>query len=315
MTDGGIRGIHHVTAICGPAQENIDFYSGFLGLRLVKLTVNYDDPTAYHLYYGDGIGSPGTLLTFFPYPDGYPGRAGAGQATVTSLAIPANALSFWLDRFSHHSVDFDRPSKRNQQETLSFRGPDGLLLELVAVPKENEVVPWERSPIPARHAILGIRSVLLRQRDPWVTTSVLVDRLGFHQVDDRDGRLRFEIGEGGTGRIVEIVNDLDGPSARPGRGTVHHVAFRTQDEASQAVIREELVRAGYHASPITNRGYFHSTYFREPGGVLLEVATDPPGFTVDEPEPSLGTRLQLPEKFSLYRTKIERGLPPLRLPK
>ena len=315
MTDGGILGIHHVTAICGPAQENVDFYAGFLGLRLVKLTVNFDDPSAYHLYYGDGIGSPGSLLTFFPYPNGYPGRAGAGQATVTSLAIPTNSMSYWLDRFSHHSVDFDRPSKRNHQETLSFRGPDGLLLELIAVPRENESVTWERSNVPAKHAIMGIRSVLLRQRDPWVTTAVLEERLGFKQVDDRDGRLRFEVDGGGTGKIIEIMNDLDGPSARPGRGTVHHIAFRAPDGDAQVAVRDELTKAGFHVSPVTDRTYFTSIYFREPGGVLFEVATDPPGFTVDEPLESLGGVLQLPEKFALYRTKIERALPPLRLPK
>ena len=314
MTDGRVLGIHHVTAISGPAQENIDFYAGILGLRLVKLTVNFDDPSAYHLYYGDGVGNPGSIITFFPYPDGYPGRPGAGQATVTSLSIPANSMSFWIDRLAAHAVDFDRPSKRHHIESLAFRAPDGLLLELVAAHDHIPAVTWEDAPVSPTHAISGVRSVLLRERDPWVTTSVLTERLGFRQVDDKDGRLKFEIGSGGPSKIVEVAHDVDGPSARSGHGTIHHIAFRTTDDDVQLSLREELVGAGLHVSPVMDRDYFKSIYFREPGGVLFEIATDPPGFTVDEPLEVLGTSLQLPEKFELYRTKIERALPVLRLP-
>lgn len=311
---GEILGIHHVTAISGPAQENVDFYAGVLGLRLVKLTVNFDDPSAYHLYYGDGVGSPGSILTFFPYPGGYPGRAGAGQATVTSLSIPSNSMSFWVDRFTQNSVDFDRPQRRHQLETLAFRGPDGLLLELVAAVDSGVSDFWEGSPVPQKHAIVGLRSVLLRVRDPWVTTSVLTDKLGFRQLDDRDGRLRFDIGPGGRGRMIDVVHDLDGPAGRSGHGTIHHVAFRTTDDASQESIRKSLIEGGLHVSPTMDRTYFRSIYFREPGGVLFEVATDPPGFTVDESLESLGSTLRLPDKFELYRTKIERSLPKLRVP-
>jgi len=311
---GGILGIHHMTAISGPAQENLDFYSGVLGLRLVKLTVNFDDPSAYHLYYGDGAGTPGTILTFFPYPDGYPGRPGRGQATVTSLSVPVTSLNYWADRFKQRDVDFDRPATRNGVPTLPFRAPDGLLLELVGSADHVPGEPWSGSPVRSEHAIGKMRSVTLSERDLEPTERVLVEQLGFRKTGERENRHRFEVGEGGSGRTIDIVIDTDGPNGRGGRGSVHHIAFRIADEQEQSQLRERLVDSGFHVSAVMDRDYFRSIYFREPGGVLFEVATDPPGFTVDEPLSALGTSLRLPKQYEEIRGQIQRALPPLKMP-
>lgn len=309
-----ILGIHHMTALSGPAQENLDFYSDVLGLRLVKLTVNFDDPGTYHLYYGDASGTPGTILTFFPYPNGYPGRPGAGQATVTTLSVPPGSMPFWVDRFRAHEVDFDRPLNRQGVQSLAFRAPDGLLLELAAAPDQVSKDLWTSSPVPTESRIGGIRSVTLVERELTPTMEILTGILGFRKTGETSNRHRFEVAEGGAGRTVEVVVDPTGPSARGGHGSVHHIAFRVANDEAQLAAREELEANGYTVSAIRDRDYFRSIYFREPGGVLFEIATDIPGFTVDEPLDALGTTLRLPKAHEPHRGQIQRVLPPLKLP-
>jgi glyoxalase family protein len=309
-----ILGIHHMTAICGPGQENLDFYTGVLGLRLVKLTVNFDDPTAHHLYYGDAVGSPGTILTFFPYPNGYPGRPGRGQVTVTSLSIPRDSVAFWVDRFKQFDVEFDKPQSREGGQTIGFRAPDGLPLELVAT---NEHVPtrhWEDSPVPPQKSIGAIRSVSIVVGALEPTERVLTEVLGMQKVAEKDYRHRYGLGDDGPLRLVDVVVDPTGPTGRSGHGSVHHIAFRTLDESTQLELRRRLLEAGLHVSQIMDRNYFKSVYFREPGGVLFEIATDAPGFTFDEPEQDLGESLKLPSQFEGHRQQIEKALPKLRLP-
>ncbi len=302
-----------MSAISGPAQENLHFYAKVLGLRLVKLTVNFDDPSAYHLYYGDGLGNPGTLLTFFPYPGGRPGRPGAGQTTVTHLSIPKGAMAYWVNRFKQFDVDFDRPTSKDGRDAVRFRAPDGLLLELVATSDYIEPAPWTKWTVPHDKAIGGIHSFTLVEREIGPTRAVLEKDLGFKLVSENGGRFRFEVGRGGPQKTVDVLVDPDGPSGREGHGSVHHIAFRTPTSESQANRRQILLDHGFRVSPVKDRDYFQSIYFREPGGVLFEIATDKPGFQVDEPEPELGSALQLPQQFSDIRAQIEKALPKLEL--
>jgi len=303
-----------MSAISGPAQENLDFYTGVLGLRLVKLTVNYDDPTAYHLYYGDGLGNPGTLLTFFPYPDGHPGRPGAGQATVTQLAIPRDSMSYWIERFRNSEVDFDRPTTREGKETVRFRAPDGLLLELTTERSGRVVESWPEAPVPPSKAIIGIAGITLVERGLCATRNVLEGILGFRYVGELSGRHRFQTDSGSIGQVVDIVVDPEGLGGRQGHGSVHHIAFRVADADSQAGWKTLLAENGLTVSPVMDRNYFHSIYFREPGGVLFEIATDSPGFLVDETKETLGRSLRLPPHLQESRSQIARNLPRLEFP-
>lgn len=309
-----ILGIHHMSALSGPAQETVDFYHGVLGLRLVKLTVNFDDPGTYHLYYGDGEGTPGSLLTFFPYPDGYPGRPGAGQATVTTLCAPAGSSAYWIDRFREHEVDFDRPANRQGVQIISFRAPDGLLLELSAGADYVPPADWADSPVPSDYRLGNVRSFTLVERTLGPTESVLCEVLGFHKTAESGNRHRYELGAGGPGRTIDVIEDPSGPSGRGGHGSVHHIAFRTAGEDTQEAARREIADRGLPVSLVRDRDYFKSIYFREPGGVLFEIATDGPGFAVDEDSAELGRTLKLPKAQEGFRKKIERVLPPLKLP-
>ena len=309
--DRSIPGIHHVTAIAGDPQRNLDFYAGVLGLRLVKLTVNFDDPETYHLYYGDGQGTPGTILTFFPWPDAPRGRPGAGQVAVTSFSVPLDAADYWAERLRSHEILFEEHARFGAR-ILSLADPDGLRLELVAAADPRE--GWTAGRIPADYAVRGIYGVTLAEARADRTTPLLITIMGFRQTAEEGNRLRFETGAGGPGAVVEIES-LEGRA--PGRvavGSVHHVAWRTPDDAGQAAWRDEIDRSGLHVTPIIDRKYFHSIYFREPGGVLFEIATDPPGFAVDEPREELGTHLLLPPWLEPRRGELERVLPPLRLP-
>lgn len=302
MSEGRIVGLHHMSATCGPAQENLDFYVGVLGFRLLKLTVNYDDPTAYHLYYGDGVGSPGTVLTFFPYPDGYPGRPGTGQATITGLQVGPDSLRYWYERLKSHSVDVESPRGR----TMDFHAPDGLKLRLIANGGPVRTAPHV-SRIPAMHAIGAMRAVVLEEESAEKTEQVLIEVLGM--VRDSSGFV-FPA----TGDRIDLSIKPGGPKGRQGRGSVHHIAFRTADLETLTTVRDDLLDRGFHASQVMDRSYFKSVYFREPGGTLFEIATDGPGFAVDESVDSLGTTLKLPPQFEPYRSKIERSLPKLRMP-
>jgi glyoxalase family protein len=309
-----ILGIHHVTAIAGEPQQNVDFYAGFMGLRLVKLTVNYDDPQTYHLYYGDEDGHPGTILTFFPWPGAPKGRKGSGQLTTTSFSIPQGSVSYWVERLEKRGVRFTGPTDRFEEQVISLSDPDGLNLELVAHPKAEDRKGWDRGPVPREHAILGFFGVTLSEEGYERTASLLVETMGFSLVKEEGNRFRYQVGTGGPGALVDVLCQPDAPTGFVSVGTVHHVAWRTPTDRQQERWREELVKVGMNVTPIIDRKYFHSIYFREPGGVLFEIATDPPGFTVDERKEELGTRLMLPSSLEPLRARLSRVLPPVELP-
>ncbi|OLC61142.1 ring-cleaving dioxygenase [archaeon 13_1_40CM_4_53_4] len=311
----GVLGLHHVTAISSDPQKTLDFYTKILGLRLIKLTVNYDDPSTYHVYFGDEIGHPGSVLTFFPWPGQPLGRRGAGQATNTSFSIPQDSISYWQDRLKSHSVSQEANRKRFGETVLSFEDQDGQSLELVG-DKENEGrTGWAHGPIPREHAIRGFHSITLSEDVLERTESVLVDTLGFRLVGQEENRLRYEAGKGAAGTIVDIVSRPNAQRGFVSVGTVHHVAFRASDDEHQKALRQEIEKADLSVTPVINRNYFHSIYFREHGGVLFEVATDQPGFTIDESPEQLGTRLALPPWLEKSRVEIEKNLLPVSLPK
>lgn len=328
----GVFGIHHVTAITSNPQKNIDFYTGDLGLRLVKLTVNQDDPTAYHLYFGDELGRPGTILTFFHWPNIPRGRRGTSQVIATSFLIPENSISHWIDRFKSRQIEYNGPYKRfNDEQVITFHDPDGLELELVAhtSAEDRNVNVWKEGPIPIDDAIRGFYSVTLSEEGYERTASVLTDELGFIPTLQDGSRFRYEISstassstnldteQGGVGgaKVVDVLCLPYAQQAIIGIGSVHHVAFRTPTDEQQLVLRRNIVKARLNATPVIDRFYFHSVYFREPGGVLFEIATNPPGFAVDEKLDALGTRLVLPPWLESMRSDLERILPPVIYPK
>ena len=311
----GVLGLHHVTGISSDPQKTLDFYSKILGLRLIKLTINYDDPSTYHVYFGDEIGHPGTVLTFFPWTGQPRGRKGTGQATNTSFSIPEESIPYWQDRLKSHSVSQEAPRKSFGNPVLSFEDQDGQGLELVGN-KENEGrIGWTHGPVPREHAIRGFHSVTLWEEVLERTESVLVDTLGFRLVGQEENRFRYEAGRAGAvGTIVDIVSRPNAQRGFVSVGTVHHVAFRASDDEHQKALRQEIVKADLNVTPVINRNYFHSIYFREHGGVLFEVATDQPGFAVDESPEQLGTRLALPPWLEHSRAEIEKNLAPVSLP-
>ena len=309
-----ILGIHHVTAIAGDPQRNLDFYTGVLGLRLVKLTVNYDDPQTYHFYYGDAHGTPGTILTFFPWPRAKKGHQGHGQVTVTAFSVPEPALEFWAKRLSEQGVEFEGPYGRFQEQVVAFSDPDGLRLELIAGAALSSEKRELTGPIPREYAIHGFHSATLAEEGYERSASLLTETLGFRLVQQENNRFRYAVRGGEPSSIVDVVCVPDSAGGRMGSGTVHHIAWRTADDPQQSAWHSEIARQGYNISPIMDRKYFHSIYFREPGGVLFEIATDHPGFAVDEPAESLGTRLVLPAWLETRRSQIEARLPPLRIP-
>jgi glyoxalase family protein len=331
-----ILGIHHVTAIASDPQKNIDFYTQTLGLRLVKLTVNFDDPTTYHLYFGDEIGHPGTILTFFPWPNAPKGHRGTGQVIATSFLIPAYSIDYWIDRLKSIKVPVQGPTKRfnDTEEVLTLYDPDGLELELVAnrsAAEERTLHAWKEGPIPIEHAIRGFYSVTLSEVGYEYTAHVLTKELGFKFIAQDGSRFRFQISEAkeddaaagrnkntkGEHHGSNIVDVLCLPNAQYGMigvGTVHHIAWRTPSDEQQKMLRAKIVKAGLNATPVIDRIYFHSVYFREPGGVLFEIATNPPGFAIDEKVEELGTHLMLPPWLESVRKDLERVLPQVHLP-
>lgn len=310
-------GIHHVTAIAGDPQANADFYLNALGMRLVKKTVNFDDPGTYHLYYGDRAGNPGTVLTFFPWPGAPKGRLGAGQATTTSFSVPEGSLGWWQRHLASVGIPSTRPAERIDEDVLGLRDPDGLLVELVASADFHDTDPWDGGPVPQEHAIRGIRAVTLTEHDYEDTASMLSGKLGFELVAEEAGRYRFRTSPGteGVGRVVDVLADPKAPSGLVAAGTVHHVAYRAPDEQAQADWRRALLEQGVGVTDIRDRRYFRSIYFREPGGVLLEIATDGPGFDYDEPLLELGRSLSLPPWLEPDRAQIERSLPAIEFAK
>jgi glyoxalase family protein len=313
-----ILGIHHVTAIASDPQRNIDFYTRVLGLRLVKLTVNYDDPGTYHLYYGDKAGHPGTILTFFPWPGTPRGRRGSGQATVTSFLIPEDSIAYWRERLKQNKVKLEEKLTRrfkNEEESITFYDHDDLKLELVAssAASNSKYVPWEETPVAEKNAIRGFHGITLSEEGYERTASLLKDTMGFRLVREEGERFRYEAGEGGASTYVDLLCQPALPRGEVLAGTVHHVAWRTPNDDQQRAWRDEIIKAGLNPTPVIDRKYFHSVYFREPGGVLFEIATDPPGFAIDEPEDKLGTSLKLPPWLEQYRKHLEHALPKLQL--
>jgi glyoxalase family protein len=310
-----IQGIHHVTAIASDPQRNLDFYTEVLGLRLVKRTVNFDDPGSYHFYFGDEIGSPGSILTFFSWPMATRGSAGVGQVDVTSFSIPEQSVNYWERRFLSAGAPVERLGKRFGQEVLRFADPDGLRLELVA--HSGAAVTeraWKDASVPAIHAIRGFYSVTLCEQGYESTVEVL-ETMGFRKVAEQGNRFRFDVGDGGAGARVDVLCSSESAYGRIAAGIVHHVAWRVADDEAQKSWRKHLVSRHLNVTPVMDRCYFHSIYFREPGGVLFELATNPPGFAIDEPEEKLGEALKLPPWLEPDRKSIEHALPSIQLHK
>lgn len=304
-------GLHHITAIASDPKRNFDFYTKVLGLRFIKRTVNYDDPTTYHFYFADKIGSPGTVLTFFPHPGSPQGQPGRGQAVEIAFAIPTSAIAFWIDRFHQLGISYQGPETRFGQRLIRIQDPDGLYLELVGVDDAPDTDVWATADIATDVAIRGFHGITLWVEDYAKTASILTTHLGFREQGVENSRYRFGTGTGGHGQIVDLRHLPGLARGRNGAGTIHHVAFRVGDDDTEQAIRDTLAGDGFNITPIIDRNYFHSVYFREPNGVLFELATDAPGFTVDETVDELGHTLQLPPRYESQRAAITQALPVL----
>ncbi len=307
-------GLHHLTAIATDPQANIDFYAGLLGLRLVKKTVNFDDPSAYHLYYGDEQGTPGSVITFFYWPDAPRGRVGSGQVSAITFSAPAESLDFWRNRLEHHDV----PSQRKQrfgEDVLALSDPDGIPVEIVAV-ADDARAGWAGAGIAGSHALRGMHTAELTVRQTGPTEQLLTELMGFRLVRRDGARARFEAGPGGSGRYVDVIESpSQGQPGTGGTGTIHHIAFRVGTDDEQLAMQTRLSRAGFLVSDVRDRDYFHSIYYRERAGILFEIATDAPGFAIDEAPEALGSQLRLPKQFEAARSRIEALLPPLHGPR
>jgi catechol 2,3-dioxygenase-like lactoylglutathione lyase family enzyme len=314
MAVSSVLGIHHITAIASDPQQNVDFYTGVLGLRLVKVTVNFDDPEAYHLYYGDGHGRPGTILTFFSWPGARRGRQGNGQVTAASFAVPKDSLAFWRERLGQKAIASAVLPERFGQPVLSFSDPDGMRVELVETPTVDASHFWEGSGIPTEFAVHGFEGATLSETGYERTAALLTETMGFRLLGQEQNRFRYESSHSHAGKAGRFVDVVCAPAAQEGHvavGTIHHIAFRTPDDAQQREWLAELGRLSYNASTVMDRVYFHSIYYREPGGILFEIATDSPGFAIDEPVEKLGESLKLPPWLETLRPQIEAALPPI----
>ena len=308
-----IPGIHHVTCITGDVQKCVDFYVSVLGLRFVKKSINQDLPDTYHIYFGDYLGSPGTAMTFFGWPTWPKQRAGSGQVTTVSFQVPRGSLDFWSARLEKLGVAHSRTS-RFDTDFVVLRDADGIEIELAADAKDDRWVPWKESPVDPERQIRGFHSVSLTIAEATATVELLTKTMGFRQAGADGRRTRFETGDGGPHAIVEVVESPDAPAGEESIGTVHHVAWRTPDAKTQIEWREKLLEAGRNVTTVIDRWYFKSIYYREPGGVLYEIATDSPGFTVDETPEKLGTSLSLPPWFQVRHERLDETLPPIVVP-
>jgi glyoxalase family protein len=305
-------GLHHVTTIAGKPARNLDFYTRTLGLRLIKRTVNFDDPGTYHLYYGDETGSPGTVLTFFPWEHAVKGQVGTGETEQTAFRVPARSLGYWIQRFIEKGVAHEALEKRFGESVLPFADPDGTSLALVGVPDAENEPAWSDGDIPAESAVRGFCGVRLLLDDGAKTGAILTDVLGLEEAGREGATIRYRAAGSAPGAVVEIHETKGLGRGRQGRGSVHHIAFRAVDDAQQAAMAQKLVaQHGVRPTEQRDRNYFRSIYFREPGGVLFEIATDSPGFAIDEPVTSLGSALKLPPFLEPRRGEIEKALPAL----
>ena len=302
-----ILGLHHVTAIAGNAKRNFDFYTKILGLRLVKKTVNFDDPGTYHFYFADEIGTPGTILTFFPWEGIQQGRIGTGLTTELAYAVPGSSIEFWNQRFKENNVKVTATGRRFDQPYITFQDPDGLFLTFIEATDPRK--PWETDEVKAPVATRGFHSVTLTLRNTDATAKILTDLLGYRLDGNDNDRTRYVTDAVETASIVDLIADPQGKPAVNAGGTIHHIAFRVKDEATMMEYRKKISDYGLSITPKIDRNYFFSLYFREPGGVLFEIATDNPGFDVDEPISELGKNLKLPAQYEGQRELIEKALP------
>lgn len=305
-----ITGIHHVTALAGDPQRNVDFYTGILGLRLVKKTVNFDAPDVYHFYYGNEIGEPGTILTFFPFNDIQKGRHGKGMLNVTTFSVPITSLSFWEDRLDKANVYYKEAEERFSSEVvIYFEDPDGLGIELVF--SDNDKRPgFTYGNIPLEHSIRGFYSVEIWEEGYERTAGLLITHLDHKLIAEKGNRFRFAATDA-PGNYIDIICTPDALRGLGGGGTVHHIAFSTPDKETQLSVRDKIVKGELNPTPVIDRQYFNSIYFREPGGVLFEVATATPGFAIDEDKAHLGEALKLPPQYEQHRIEIEKILIPV----
>ncbi|BFT74669.1 ring-cleaving dioxygenase [Paenibacillus sp. P36] len=302
------EGIHHITAFVKNAQKNVDFYAGVLGLRLVKKTINFDAPEVYHLYFGNEAGSPGTIITFFPY-EGHKGRIGGGQVGVTIYVVPLGALDFWKERLESFHVPYSLETRFNEYY-LTFTDPDGLQLEIVER-EEGDLSQWSFGGVSIDKAIKGFGGAVLYSTAPEKTMKVLEQVLGLQKVEQTEDFIRYK-SKGRIGNIIDVNIAAMGWGIS-GAGTVHHIAWRAKDYEEHEAWRSHVENWGFHPTPIIDRQYFHAIYFREEGGILFEIATDPPGFAKDEPQDRLGEALMLPEWFESNRAEIEKNLSPIQV--
>lgn len=306
-----VKGLHHVTVIAGDPQQNLNFYTGVMGMRLVKKSINQDSPQTYHLFYADGVGTPGTDLTFFPWPDLPRARPGPGQISEVPFAVSPGSISYWQERFAAHGVSVGEVETRFGERALPFEDPDGLRLALVETEEEQAFVPWEESPVPAEHQLRGMYAVRLLERSLGPTEALLTEVMGFVKVGEEAGWHRYGVQGGGSRKLIELKVPEEGHRGSGGVGGVHHVAWSVEDLEAERELREVVEQIGLHPTQPIDRFWFQSVYFREPGGVLFELATDGPGFTRDEDLAHLGEELILPPWLEPRRAEIEAALPPL----
>lgn len=304
-----VQGLHHITAVAGDAQTNIDFYHKVLGQRLIKKTVNFDDPGTYHLYYGDEIGTPGTIMTYFPWKNMRHGQKGNGETGAVGYTIRPESIGYWQDRLKDHNISTGQIESRFGAEVLPFSDPDGMTLELVTSTNPASLEHWQNGPIPEEHAIRGFHSVTLWLNEIEGTAEVLTNQLAFDFVGQEGNRYRYQGASNDIGLYVDLLHRPNQPRGQFGAGSVHHIAFRTVDDAEQQEYLQKIRQAGYNITNVLDRQYFHSIYFRTPGGVLFEIATDAPGFLYDEPVEELGTHLKLPPWLEEMRPAITEALP------
>jgi glyoxalase family protein len=309
-----LKGIHHVTAITGDAPQNLQFYSELLGQRLVKKTVNFDDPGSYHLYYGDRFGTPGTLITFFVWPGAGMGRRGVGEPVSLTYEVPAGGLAWWRKRFASANLPFEELGSIFGSPTIRITDPDGMQVELAENTAPRETEYWAGGNIPKEFAVRTIRGVTLAHRNLTSSAGLYTDQLHFHESGEENGHRRFLAGDTADRSFVDVIVPATLSRGSMGAGTIHHVAFRTTSDETQGEWLKKIQKLGLNVSPVMDRNYFHSIYFRELGGVLFEVATDGPGMSIDESTDHLGEKLVLPRMYEGMRTRIEQALPPLPSP-